>query len=54
MTQNVTQSALLPIELMPKSLKGKVGAPRFELGTSCSQSRRADQTTLRPGLSIVF
>lgn len=25
-----------------------VGAPRFELGTSCSQSRRASQAALRP------
>lgn len=27
----------------------QVGAPRFELGTSCSQSRRASQAALRPG-----
>ena len=26
----------------------EVGAPRFELGTSCSQSRRANQAALRP------
>ena len=25
-----------------------VGAPRFELGTSCSQSKRSSQAELRP------
>jgi hypothetical protein len=28
--------------------QASVGAPRFELGTSCSQSRRAGRTALRP------
>ena len=29
-----------------------VGTVRFELTASCSQSRRANQTTLRPGQNI--
>ena len=31
----------------------RVGAPRFELGTSCSQSRRANQAALRPDMDLV-
>lgn len=35
-----------------KSQKRLVGAPRFELGTSCAQGRRDNQASLRPDTTI--
>jgi hypothetical protein len=35
-----------------KVMAGKVGAARFELATSWSQTRRDDRATLRPELPI--
>src|ERR1022692_4018525 len=36
-----------------KSLRDLVGPPRFELGTSCTPSKRASQAAPRPESSIV-
>ena len=36
-----------------KSLRNLVGPPRFELGTSCTPSKRASQAAPRPESSIV-
>ena len=35
-----------------EGLRGTVGAPRFELGTSWSQTTRANQTAPRPGAGL--
>ena len=46
-----TQDLLLRRQLLyPAELRGHhVGAPRFELGVSCSQSRRDNRASLCPG-----
>src|SRR5580704_6801401 len=36
-----------------KSLRNLVGPPRFELGTSCTPSKRASQAAPRPEVSIL-
>src|SRR5450755_3529809 len=38
---------------MCKSLRNLVGPPRFELGTSCTPSKRASQAAPRPEVLIV-
>ena len=35
-----------------KYLKSLVGAPRFELGTSCAQGRRSNQLSYAPNSTI--
>jgi hypothetical protein len=37
-----------------KYLKSLVGAPRFELGTSCAQGRRATRLRYAPTVTALF
>lgn len=50
-SRSCAYAAQTPLVLGPaEQRQGMVGVPRFELGASCSQSRRSDLTELHPGL----